>query len=109
MIPNCTRHLMITHIWPINSDNDDDILFTKAIDAYLFVPQSYVVGIIVPDEEILMKWAAENGLSQTFDELCQNKVRLCFLNMTRLSTVSAFDVINIPRPGCTKGGIDSAI
>ena len=36
--------------------------------------QSYIVGIIVPDEEVLMKWATDNGLTQTFGELCQNKV-----------------------------------
>ena len=40
----------------------------------LFVMQSYIVGIIVPDEEVLMKWATDNGLTQTFGELCQNKV-----------------------------------
>ena len=30
----------------------------------------------MPDEEYLMKWAADNGLSKTFDELCQDEVIL---------------------------------
>ena len=42
----------------------------------LIVLKSCIVGIIVPDEEYLMKWAADNGLSKTFDELCQDEVIL---------------------------------
>ncbi|CAB4003357.1 long-chain-fatty-acid-- ligase 1 isoform X1 [Paramuricea clavata] len=35
--------------------------------------KSCIVGIIVPDEEILMGWATENSLSKTFNELCHNE------------------------------------
>ena len=50
------------------------------------VAQAYVYGdslkaalvaIIVPDEEILMKWAAENGKEGSFQDLCRTEVCLC--------------------------------
>ncbi|CAB4381446.1 uncharacterized protein OCT59_028041 [Rhizophagus irregularis] len=35
--------------------------------------QASLVGIIVPDEEILMKWTGQNGLEgKTFEEVCKN-------------------------------------
>lgn len=33
--------------------------------------KSCVVAIVIPDEEILMKWAKENDVKGTFNELCQ--------------------------------------
>lgn len=49
--------------------------------------KSCLVGIIVPDEEILMKWAKENGLSGTFAELCQSKVREACINYKKCGDV----------------------
>ena len=50
-----------------------------------FVAQTFLYGdslkpscvaIIVPDEEVLMAWAANNGKAgKTFDELCHDEVR----------------------------------
>ena len=44
--------------------------------------QAALVAIIVPDEEILKKWAKENGLSEkSFQELCKTeKVKVHLLN-----------------------------
>ena len=49
----------------------------------VYVAQAYLYGdslkaacvaIIVPDEEVLMKWATENNITGSFAELCQKKV-----------------------------------
>ncbi|XP_046854706.1 long-chain-fatty-acid--CoA ligase 5-like isoform X2 [Xenia sp. Carnegie-2017] len=34
--------------------------------------KSFLVGIIVPDEEILTKWAKDNNINKCFEELCQD-------------------------------------
>ena len=53
----------------------------------VYVAQAYLYGdslkaacvaIIVPDEEVLMKWATENNITGSFAELCQKKVRSPF-------------------------------
>ena len=46
--------------------------------AYLYGDslKSACVALIVPDEEVLMPWAAEQGLSKTFKELCDSEVRV---------------------------------
>ena len=33
-----------------------------------------VVAIVIPDEEVLMKWAKENGKEGSFQDLCESKV-----------------------------------
>ncbi len=38
--------------------------------------KSCCVAIVVPDEEVLMEWAKENGHTGDFKELCDNKVSL---------------------------------
>ena len=49
-----------------------------------YVAQAYLYGdslkaacvaIIVPDEDVLMKWATENNVTGSFAELCQKKVQ----------------------------------
>ena len=35
--------------------------------------QSNMVGIIVPEKEPLMKWAAEKGIAGTYEELCEKQ------------------------------------
>ena len=48
-----------------------------------FIAQSFLYGdslksccvaIVVPDEEVLLPWARENGYEGDFSELCQNQV-----------------------------------
>ena len=50
----------------------------------VYVAQAYLYGdslkaacvaIIVPDEEVLMKWATDNNITGSFAELCQKKVQ----------------------------------
>jgi len=53
-------------------------IYTRSVyvaQAYLYGDslKSACVAIIVPDEDMLMKWAKENGVSGTFAELCKNK------------------------------------
>ena len=49
-----------------------------------FVAQVYVYGdslkaslvaIVVPDEEVVVRWAGEGGREGTFQELCKTQVR----------------------------------
>ncbi|XP_046860699.1 long-chain-fatty-acid--CoA ligase 1-like [Xenia sp. Carnegie-2017] len=43
--------------------------------------KSFLVGIIVPDEEILTKWAKDNNINKRFEELCQDTaVNIMILN-----------------------------
>nr|AKC01515.1 long-chain fatty acid CoA ligase 1 [Meretrix meretrix]AKE13176.1 long-chain fatty acid CoA ligase 1 [Meretrix meretrix] len=35
--------------------------------------QPYLMGVMVPDEEVLMPWAKENGITGTFSEVCDRK------------------------------------
>jgi len=35
--------------------------------------QTFAVGVIVPDAEVIPAWAEKNGLRASFPELCQNK------------------------------------
>ena len=40
-----------------------------------------LVGVIVPDEEVLMAWAKKNGVSGSFDDVCGNEdVKKMILN-----------------------------
>ncbi|KAM9394012.1 long-chain-fatty-acid--CoA ligase 1 [Pholidichthys leucotaenia] len=34
--------------------------------------QSYLIGIVVPDQEVLVNWAKDRGFEGSFEELCQN-------------------------------------
>ena len=36
--------------------------------------QSYVVGIIVPDQEVLESWALSKKIPGDFAQLCENEV-----------------------------------
>ena len=49
-----------------------------------YVAQTYVYGdslkaalvaIVVPDEEVVLKWAKDNRKTETFEDLCQTQVR----------------------------------
>ncbi|XP_028395411.1 long-chain-fatty-acid--CoA ligase 5-like [Dendronephthya gigantea] len=61
----------------IAPDKIENIYIKSPFVAQAFVHghslKSCTVGIIVPDEEILMKWASENGLSKSFKELCASE------------------------------------
>ncbi|XP_028412435.1 long-chain-fatty-acid--CoA ligase 5-like [Dendronephthya gigantea] len=47
--------------------------FVAQVFVYGHSLKSFIVGIVVPDEAVLLKWASENGFSKTFQELCENK------------------------------------
>lgn len=51
--------------------------------AYLYGDslKSCCVGIICPDEEETMKWAKENSVSGTFEDVCLGDVRLVNQNL----------------------------
>ena len=45
--------------------------------SYLFSPiQSFVVAIVIPDQEVLEPWAKSKKIPGDFGELCDNEVRL---------------------------------
>ena len=55
--------------------------------------KSCCVAIVVPDEEVLMKWAKDNGReSATLAELCQDAVTSFYnyINLYVLSCVHAY-------------------
>jgi len=35
--------------------------------------QTYLVAILVPNREVVMRWAEEKGLTESYEELCKNK------------------------------------
>ena len=37
-------------------------------------PQSFLVGVVVPDPEVLPSFAAKLGVKGSFEDLCQNQV-----------------------------------
>ena len=37
-------------------------------------PQAFLVGIVVPDPEVMPSWAQKRGIEGTYAELCANKV-----------------------------------
>lgn len=43
-----------------------------------FLPhqQAFLVGIVVPDSEVMPGWAKKRGFDGTYEELCKNKVCL---------------------------------
>jgi len=43
--------------------------------AFLF-PQSYLVAIVIPDQEVLEPWAKSKKIPGDFGELCDNEVRV---------------------------------
>lgn len=36
--------------------------------------QAFLIGIVVPDPDILVIWAKKKGLGGSYEELCKNKV-----------------------------------
>ena len=47
---------------------------------YSFPPmQSFVVAIVIPDQEVLEPWAKSKKIPGDFGELCDNEVRLLHL------------------------------
>ena len=45
--------------------------------------QSYLIGIVVPDPEVLTDWAKERGIVGSYEELCLNPV----CNVTLITVV----------------------
>lgn len=41
---------------------------------YIILLQSCLVGIIVPDPEVMPSWAQKKGIDGCYDDLCQNVV-----------------------------------
>lgn len=39
--------------------------------------QAFLVGIVVPDSEVMPGWAKKRGFDGTYAELCKNKVCFC--------------------------------
>ncbi|XP_028412436.1 long-chain-fatty-acid--CoA ligase 5-like isoform X1 [Dendronephthya gigantea] len=58
-------------------DKIENVYIKSPFVAQVFVHgyslKSFIVGIVVPDEAAMIKWASENGLSKTFQELCEDE------------------------------------
>lgn len=56
----------------------ENILLHSPFIAQVFVYgdslQSSLVGIVIPDEEVVVSWAEKNGLKSYFADLCQNSL-----------------------------------
>uniref|UniRef100_A0A803VQY5 Arachidonate--CoA ligase n=1 Tax=Ficedula albicollis TaxID=59894 RepID=A0A803VQY5_FICAL len=52
--------------------------------------QAFLVGIVVPDAEVMPGWAKKRGFEGTYAELCKNKVCICTImeDMVRLGKES---------------------
>lgn len=51
--------------------------------------QAFLVGIVVPDSEVMPGWAKKRGFDGTYAELCKNKVCLSlYLQYRRFFTVA---------------------
>ena len=50
--------------------------------------RSCVVAIVIPDEETVTKWAKENNVSGSFEELCTNDVSMTSLVDTLIGLIS---------------------
>lgn len=48
--------------------------------------QAFLVGIVVPDPEVMPSWAQKRGIEGTYAELCANKVGTVGLSPKRLQT-----------------------
>ena len=46
--------------------------------------QAFLVGIVVPDPEVMPSWAQKRGIEGTYAELCANKVGTMGLSPERL-------------------------
>ena len=38
--------------------------------------QPYLMGVMVPDEEVLVPWAKQNGISGSFKQICTRQVSI---------------------------------
>lgn len=52
--------------------------------AALFHLQAFLVGIVVPDSEVMPGWAKKRGFDGTYSELCKNKVCFCICRQSGL-------------------------
>ena len=53
-------------------------LFYTILDTYFIflLTQSFVVAIVIPDQEVLESWAKSKKIPGDFKELCNNEVRI---------------------------------
>lgn len=53
-------------------------LFYTILDTYFIflLTQSFVVAIVIPDQEVLEPWAKSKKIPGDFKELCNNEVRI---------------------------------
>lgn len=60
-------------------------LFYIIHDTYfiLLFAKSYVVAIVIPDQEVLEPWAKSKKIPGDFGELCENEVGILHLIMAR--------------------------
>lgn len=63
--------------------------------AALFHLQAFLVGIVVPDSEVMPGWAKKRGFDGTYSELCKNKVCFLYLSAVRPCVI----VCNLVRGG----------
>ena len=54
-----------------------------------------MIGIVVPDEEVLIPWAKEKNIKGDFTELCQNEVCRSVYLFVCLSTCPVFHYFSL--------------
>lgn len=60
--------------WPFLCRQYTVITCLVLVDKQCFWFQSCLVGIVVPDPEVIPKWAGKKGIVGTYQELCKNAV-----------------------------------
>lgn len=55
---------------------------------YVYSFQSCLVGIVVPDPEVMPEWAKKKGLQGTYKDLCKNTVGDTLIQLTELYVLS---------------------
>jgi hypothetical protein len=60
------------------------------------------MGVMVPDEEVMIPWAKENGMDGSFSDICSNKVQyyeiyihvygvgMCFTSQSCMATFKLY-------------------
>lgn len=67
------------------------------VDKQCFWFQSCLVGIVVPDPDVIPKWAGKKGIVGTYQELCKNAVGGAQLDLLHRALCVACDVVSEER------------